>query len=235
MATMTIVCCLIAFVTGGIPFGYLIGRLVLKDDIRKHGSGNIGATNVGRVMGWKWGSLVLILDAIKGLAPTLGANLFLSTRPNFDATQTAGLQTAVILTGISTIIGHMFPIWLRFKGGKGVATALGVVLVISPQASLIALVLFILTALATRIVALASILASLGFAVTQLTLLGRSAFDLPRLPLTLFSTLVPALIIWRHRSNIQRMWKGQENRFSTRSRTSTTTVTNQDDQSTHSG
>jgi glycerol-3-phosphate acyltransferase PlsY len=107
----------------------------------------------------------------------------------------------------------MYPVWLRLRGGKGVATALGVVLVIAPKASLAALGLFLIVVAITKIVAMASIAASIGFAVTQLTILGPNAFELGKLPLTLFSIIVPGLIVWRHRSNIARMWQGKENKI----------------------
>ena len=218
MLSLTVLCCLVAFVVGGIPFGYLVGRAILKDDIRKHGSGNIGATNVARVIGWKWGSFVLVLDAIKGLLPTLGARLLMASRFSEDAA-----QTATILAGIAAILGHMYPIWLKLRGGKGVATALGVVLVISPVASLVALILFSIVVGTTKIVAAASIAAAIGFAVTQLILLGSKVFDVAKLPLTLFSIIVPALIVWKHRSNIGRILRGEENRIGKRSQPSSTT------------
>jgi glycerol-3-phosphate acyltransferase PlsY len=218
MVSLTVLCCLVAFVVGGIPFGYLVGRAILKDDIRKHGSGNIGATNVARVIGWKWGSFVLVLDAIKGLLPTLGARLLMASRFSEDAA-----QTATILAGIAAILGHMYPIWLKLRGGKGVATALGVVLVISPVASLVALILFSIVVGTTKIVAAASIAAAIGFAVTQLILLGSQVFDVAKLPLTLFSVIVPALIVWKHRSNIGRILRGEENRIGKRSQPSSTT------------
>ncbi len=210
MTAMTIVCCLTAFVVGGIPFGYLVGLLVLKDDIRRHGSGNIGATNVGRVIGWKWGSVVLVLDAIKGLVPTLVTKLLLQTRSEGNSEV---VLWGTIAAGVFAIVGHMYPVWLKLRGGKGVATALGVVLVLSPTASAVALGLFLGVVALTRIVAVSSIVASLGFAVTQLTMLGSQALTLHNLPLTLFSILVPGLIVWRHRSNIARMWRGEENRI----------------------
>ena len=218
MVSLTVLCCLIAFVVGGIPFGYLVGRAILKDDIRNHGSGNIGATNVARVIGWKWGSLVLVLDAIKGLLPTLSAKLFIASKFSADAA-----QTATILAGITAILGHMYPIWLKLRGGKGVATALGVVLVISPVASLVALILFLIVVGATKIVAAASIVAATGFAITQLVLLGSHALEVVKLPLTLFSVIVPALIVWKHRSNIGRIIRGEENRIGKRSQPSSTT------------
>ena len=202
----------LSFLIGGIPFGYLIARVVLKDDIRKHGSGNIGATNVGRVCGWKWGSLVLVLDALKGLLPTLICPRWLATADGYPQS----LQFLTIVAGMSAIAGHMFPVWLGFKGGKGVATALGVVLVISWKASLVALGAFIIIVALSRMVALASIAAAIAFMATQLILQGSKTLDASFLPMTLFSILIPVLIIWRHRSNIQRMWRGEENRIGRR-------------------
>jgi len=210
MMAMTIVCCLTAFVVGGIPFGYLVGLLVLKDDIRRHGSGNIGATNVARVIGWRWGTVVLVLDAIKGLVPTLATKVLLQTRSEGSS---EAVLWGTIAAGVFAIVGHMYPVWLKLRGGKGVATALGVVLVLSPTASAVALGLFLGVLALTRIVAISSIVASLGFAVTQLTMLGSQALTLHNLPLTLFSIIVPGLIVWRHRSNIARMWRGEENRI----------------------
>lgn len=198
--TLPLITCMAALLIGGIPFGYIVGRLVLQDDIRRHGSGNIGATNVGRVLGWKWGSLVLLLDALKGLLPTLAAQQ-LATR---EMPESAVLHTT-IATGVAAIIGHMYPIYLKLRGGKGVATALGVVLVVAPAASAAALAAFLLTAAATRIVAIASMAAASVFAITQLSLLGRDAWTLRNSSLTAFAVVIPALIIWRHRSNIRKL------------------------------
>jgi glycerol-3-phosphate acyltransferase PlsY len=178
------------------------------------------------VIGWKWGSLVLLLDAIKGLVPTLAASLFLKSRTTDD-----GVLLATIATGVSAILGHMYPIWLKLRGGKGVATALGVVLVISPMASAVALGLFLAVLATTRIVAAASIAASVGFAATQLALLGSSALELSKLPLTLFSIVVPSLIVWRHRSNILRLLRGEENRIASKRKSPNTESTGSDKQS----
>ncbi len=211
MSGSLLVAMVAAFAVGGIPFGYLIARVVLKDDIRKHGSGNIGATNVGRVCGWKWGSLVLVLDALKGLLPTLAVRMLPP-----DVTSGHSIQLWTIAAGISAIAGHMFPVWLGFRGGKGVATALGVVLVVSWKASLIALAAFLIVVGLSRMVALASITAALAFMGTQLYLLRGNLLEADHLPVTLFSTIVPLLIIWRHRSNIQRILRGEENRIGQR-------------------
>ena len=131
--------CILAFLIGGIPFGYLLGRVLLKDDIRKHGSGNIGATNVARILGWKWGFIVLFLDALKGLLPTLATKLYLQEHSSVGL-----MNLGAILAGICCIVGHMYPIWLKLRGGKGVATALGVILVIAPMASGVALATFMI-------------------------------------------------------------------------------------------
>ena len=201
--------CVMAFLVGGIPFGYLVGGAILKDDIRKHGSGNIGATNVTRLLGWKWGFLVLFLDALKGLLPTLATKLFLQNSAG-DSDGEYLLNSGVILAGISCIVGHIYPIWLKLKGGKGVATALGVILVIAPLASGIALTTFLLVLAVTRVVGLASVISVTSFSVAQLVLMGRTALSIEQLPMTLFSTVIPALIVWKHRSNILRMIRGDE-------------------------
>ena len=206
--------CVVAFLVGGIPFGYLVGGAILKDDIRKHGSGNIGATNVARILGWKWGFVVLFLDALKGLLPTLATRLFLQNRGSDELA-----NLGAILAGMSCIVGHMYPIWLKLRGGKGVATALGVILVIAPLASGVALATFLLVFAAARIVALASIVSVTSFAIAQLILMGPKVFVVGQLPLTLFSTLVPALIVWKHRSNIVRMLHGDERKMKAGSKT----------------
>ena len=197
--------CLASFLIGGIPFGFLVGRFVLKDDIRNHGSGNIGATNVGRVIGWKWGGFVLLLDALKGLGPTAFA-LWFSRQHLSDSLH---LHVAVA-AGICSIVGHMYPIYLKLRGGKGAATALGVVVVLAPKAVGIALLAFLLTAGVTRVVALASIVAATTFGIAELWILGKDAFNAPNLMLTMFAVGIPILIIWRHRSNIQRLIHGTE-------------------------
>lgn len=212
MILLALTCALFAFLVGGIPFGYLTGRLVLHDDIRNHGSGNIGATNVGRVLGWKWGAIVLILDALKGMLPTMLTAAAVTGR--FPAVTSIFCRVTdfphaarhiTIAAGVCAIIGHMYPIYLRLRGGKGVATALGVIAVIAPVPTLVSLGSFLLTIAISRIVAVASIVASLTFAVVQLSLLGRSAWTLSHCSLTAFSIVIPLLITWRHRSNILKL------------------------------
>ena len=202
---LLLIMCTAAFLVGGIPFGYIAGRFLLRDDIRNHGSGNIGATNVGRVLGWKWGALILLLDATKGLMPTLVAK-------HAAALSMPGAWHLhfPVAAGICAIVGHMHPVWLKNRGGKGVATALGVVIVLAAEAVGFAFVVFVLTVLSTRRVAVGSILAALTFAASWLLINQKHAWTVETSSLTVFSILIPALIVWRHRSNISRLIAGTE-------------------------
>lgn len=196
-----------SYLAGSVPFGLLTAKLVAGTDIRKVGSGNIGATNVARTLGAKWGIVVLLLDALKGLLPVLFIPpLFVSPdSPVFDHVR--------VLSGVATILGHMFPIWLGFRGGKGVATSLGVILVLGPWSTLIAVAAFALTFLVSRIVALSSIVAAIAFGIAQFVQLGSSAFTQEKVGLAIFSIAVPMLIIVRHWSNLGRILRGEEKKF----------------------
>jgi len=202
----------LAYLVGSIPFGYLTGRLVGKIDIRQHGSGNIGATNVGRVLGSRWGIFVLILDFLKGLVAVAGLSLLF--RPADDPERIHWQEAA----GIATILGHMFPCWLGFRGGKGVATALGVVACLAGWSTLVAAAVFGISFLIWRIVSLASILASLGFAACELGQLWPALFTREHWSLTAFSLLVPALILIRHRGNMARLLRGKEPKYTSQQR-----------------
>jgi glycerol-3-phosphate acyltransferase PlsY len=201
---------LAAYLIGSLPFGFITAKLISGEDIRILGSGNIGATNVARVLGAKWGILVLFLDALKGLLPVWGLPL---TVMSTDDTNFLHLRVAC---GIATIVGHMFPCYLGFKGGKGVATALGVVLILGPWATLAAFVTFALIVVYTRYVSLSSISASLVFGGVQLWQLRPNPFAAEVWSLAAFSLFIPALIILRHRANIGRLWRGEEPRFKTK-------------------
>ncbi|MBI3861938.1 MAG: glycerol-3-phosphate 1-O-acyltransferase PlsY [Planctomycetia bacterium] len=198
---------LAAYLVGSIPFGFITGHLIGKIDIRRHGSGNIGATNVGRVLGNRWGLFVLALDFLKGFLPTA----FLPVL--FMGAASPGRIHWHVATGIATVLGHMFPCWLKFRGGKGVATALGVVAWLAPWPTLAAASVFAVTFAIWRIVSLSSILASLSFAACQLSMAGRQLFSPENWSLSAFSLLVPALILLRHRANIVRIWRGEEPRY----------------------
>lgn len=201
----------LAYLAGSIPFGYLVSRVVLKRDIREYGSGNIGATNVARVIGKQWGLVVLIADCLKGALPTLLIPGWLTDNP----TAQVGLA---VLSGIATVVGHMFPIWLKLKGGKGVATGLGVSLVLSWQSTVVALVVFILAITTTKRTSVGSMLAAITFGITCLILTGSEAFTTANWPLTAFAIAVPTLIVFQHRTNIARLLKGEEPKFGDRAR-----------------
>ncbi len=200
----------LAYLVGSVPFGYLVGRLVGRIDIRQYGSGNIGATNVGRVLGHKWGIVVLVLDLLKGLVPVAPLPYFPYQLLLAGSANQVHWQVAA---GIATILGHMFPCWLGFRGGKGVATALGVVACLGGWATVVAAAVFGLAFGLWRIVSLASILAASSFAVCRIVLLWPALFTAQNWSLTAFSLLAPALIIVRHRSNIARLWRGEEPRY----------------------
>ena len=198
-----------AYMAGSIPFGVIIAK-AHGVDLRKSGSGNVGATNVGRVLGRKWGYLCFFLDLAKGFAPAMAAVLLVPAGGDGPS----GLQQAVWLgAGVGAILGHVFPVWLRFRGGKGVATALGVVLGIWPYftyAGLVAFGLWIAVTLISRYVSLASVVAAIAF-VPLLALFNRQIGQL--WPLATFATAMAALIVVRHRTNIRRLLNGTENKI----------------------
>jgi glycerol-3-phosphate acyltransferase PlsY len=200
---------LVSYLIGSIPCGYVAGRLVAGIDIRTVGSGNIGATNVGRTLGWHWFGVVLALDFLKGFGP---ASLAPAALVWLGDTTTSG-ETALVLCGLAAILGHLWPLWLRFQGGKGVATALGVVTAVAPLASWIppsaALATFLVALALTRYVSLGSILAAVVYGALSVALLGD---PVQRPALFGFSVLAPILVIWRHRANIGRLWRGEENK-----------------------
>jgi glycerol-3-phosphate acyltransferase PlsY len=201
--------CLIAaaYLLGSVPFALLLGFL-RGIDIRKAGSGNIGATNLTRLLGRRWGIPAFALDMLKGLLPVLAAGWIGS------AAVRGGLLAAHagIACGAAAILGHVFPIWLRFRGGKGVATAFGVVAGIAPLASAAAGIAWIALFFATRTVSIASIAAAAVFPA-GVAFLFRSTPAAIAVPMDILAIAVGALIVFRHRSNIRRLLAGQEKRF----------------------
>ena len=197
---------LISYLVGAIPFGYLIARWH-GVDLFKHGSGNIGATNVGRILGWQSGILVFFLDFAKGAGPVLLARwLAKLLDPN------AAGEGLPVAAGLAAFAGHIFPIYLHFRGGKGVATGAGVVAVLLPWPALGALVTWMAVLMAWRYVSLASLAAVAALcAVYLLTTPQPLARD--HLVLTMFCFVAAALVIIRHRTNITRLIRGTENRL----------------------
>ena len=200
---------LAAYLIGSTPFGVIVARLH-GVDLRKVGSGNVGATNVGRVVGRPWGYLCFFLDVAKGFLPVLAAGAVLRAGEEFP---TLLDQAAWLAVGFGAIAGHVFSFYLKFRGGKGVATALGVVLGIFPYftyAGLCALGIWIAVTLTSRYVSLGSMVAAVAF----LPLF--AAFNWPAAhlwPLGAFAAAMVLLIIIRHRTNIARLLNGRENKI----------------------
>lgn len=193
---MTLALLLIAaYLIGAIPTGVIMTKLSGGEDIRQVGSGNIGATNVYRSAGRKLGLITLLGDCLKAVIPLLIAiQLF-----HFQGVELA-------LVGLAAFIGHCFPVYLGFKGGKGVATALGAFLIISPQSILCALALFALILWRWRYISLASI--SAAAAVPSLVLLFERSW-----PVFFVTLVIAVVVIWRHKANIDRLLSGSESKF----------------------
>ena len=216
-----IVCPLVGFLIGGIPFGVILTR-VRGIDIRTVGSGNIGATNVARALGRGWGYFCFALDVLKGAVPTAAMGVLLR---NWGLGDSAMGFLAWSLVGCSTVLGHVFPIYLRFKGGKGVATSAGVALAIWPfytLTGLVAIIAWVGITLLSRTVSIGSLVACLAFLISYLAgfaVFAEGHWIVPawslatQWPLLIFACLVPVLIIVRHRSNITRLLSGQENQI----------------------
>jgi glycerol-3-phosphate acyltransferase PlsY len=199
-----------AYLVGGIPFGYLIARR-RGVDIFQAGSGNIGATNVGRVLGRKFGILVFLLDFAKGALPVAVALQIKQSRA--DLAEGAPFPGALeVGAGLAAFLGHLFPVYLKFRGGKGVATGAGVVAVLMPLPAVGAVVTWLATVSATRIVSLGSLAAAAALCVLHIPL---TPVPLARenLLVTLFCLVAAALIIVKHRANLGRLVKGTENRL----------------------
>lgn len=191
-----------SYVLGSLPFGLLLG-FAAGVDIRRHGSQNIGATNVWRVCGKKLGLLAFALDFLKGLVPALWLWRLSGDWPP--------MPYAAIFAGVAAVLGHTFPIWLRFRGGKGVATSAGVVAGLMWQPFLVALAVFVVTVYISRYISMGSMLSSVALLIA-------AGLMLPdplgvNLPLVAAALLLCALILVRHRRNIERIRNGTENRF----------------------
>jgi glycerol-3-phosphate acyltransferase PlsY len=199
MWTVFIVLLVAAYLLASIPFGLLISRRVVRLDITKAGSGNIGATNVAREVGLKWGIITLLLDTLKGFIPVALAHYLLGS-----ATE---IQEALKgMVGLSALLGHQFSVYNRFRGGKGVATCLGVFLAISPLSCLFSVVIFFVSVSLWRYISLGSILAALTLPI-WLYLMGHSTF------VVLLSLTISLLITLFHGENIKRLIQGNERRW----------------------
>lgn len=182
-----------AYLIGSIPTGLILGKLIWKKDLRQYGSHNIGATNAWRTLGRKAGFLVFLLDLIKGQLGVLLGGCVLCT------------PAAMVLGGFFAVVGHMFPLFLGFKGGKGVATALGVLAALMPKITAIVFIVWLVIVVLTRYVSVGSIVAAV------LTPILAALFKQPA-EFFAFALAVAVLIVWRHRENILRLKAGHENK-----------------------
>ena len=196
---LSVVC--ISYLLGSIPSGYVAGRLA-GVDVRKQGSGNIGATNVLRVLGKPWGISVFVVDALKGFVAVRFAILICAR----NAGTAGSSEFYAIIAAATCVAGHSFPIWLGFKGGKGVATSAGALLGVVPIATVVIFLVWFTVLRISRYVSVASMLAALALPIV-VAALGRSFV------LIAFSAVMAALVVWRHRSNIARLRTGTEQRL----------------------
>ena len=193
---------LAAYLIGSVPSSIWIGKIFYHLDIREHGSGNAGAANTFRTLGWKAGISVLLFDAFKGyITVRLAHYAHIYPEPSDP------FMTQELVLGTIAALGHIFPVYARFKGGKGVATFLGVALAIAPWATLISLGVYIIVVIATNYISLGSISAGIMFPIS-VTFILKTQYP----SLIIFSILVTLLLIYTHRSNIKRIIRGEESR-----------------------
>ena len=197
---------LFAYLVGSFPTSIVVGRMTQRIDIREHGSKNAGSTNAFRVLGWKAGLFVAVVDILKGVLATL-----LIAKIRVDPLM-LDYELVQIIAGTFAVIGHIWTVLAKFKGGKGVATGAGLIIALFPWASLICFIIFAALILTTRYVSLGSIIATSSLPFVLLTfdrMFGKSVST----SLLTFSILISGLIIFTHRSNIRRLINGTENRF----------------------
>jgi len=199
----TIILIIVAYILGSVPNALWIGKVFKGIDIREHGSKNTGSTNAARVLGAKLGILTLILDISKGAIP-VALSLFMKADLLENITGISNLD--FIMIGIFAIVGHSFSIFMKFKGGKAVATTVGVFIVLVPKALLLAAVVFFVIFALTRYVSVSSITAAISLPIFIFFLYGD-------IPYTVFGGIITILIIVKHKSNIQRLLNGTESRF----------------------
>jgi glycerol-3-phosphate acyltransferase PlsY len=199
---------LAAYLLGSIPTSVWIGKSFFGIDVRDYGSGNAGATNTIRVLGAKVGLLVFFVDVLKGW---IAVDLFFFT--DYYVPQTGDFINFQLLLCLAVVLGHIFPVFAQFRGGKGVATMLGAVLAIHPAAALISIGIFTLTLVVTRYVSLSSMVTGFLFPVLIIIV-----FQTTTLSLVIFSLIIAGLMLFTHQKNIERLLKREESRFSIRSK-----------------
>lgn len=200
---MIVVAVIIAYLLGSIPTAVWVGKIFHGIDVREHGSGNAGATNVIRVLGWKSGIPVMIIDIGKGWSAAYLPILFHLAEPG-----SAMLVNIQIITGLTAIVGHIYPVLAGFKGGKGVGCTVGVLIALHPLLTLTCLVVFLSVLLITGYVSVASMSMGIAFPILLFTL-----FNSPSFYFKIFSLIMAVAIIITHRKNIKRLLNGEESKF----------------------
>ena len=196
---------LLSYLMGSVPAGYIAGRFA-GIDIRRVGSGNVGATNVLRALGKPYGYAVFLFDFFKGIGAVWISILIINAaHPGNQESELVG-----IMAGVLCVLGHTYPVWLGFKGGKGVATSVGVLFGLMPAAALTVLAVWFVTFQATKYVSVASIVAAVALPVTAGVMVH---FEKAGMPLVYFCACLAVVIVWRHRSNVSRLMKGTEPSF----------------------
>ncbi|WP_210461933.1 glycerol-3-phosphate 1-O-acyltransferase PlsY [Rufibacter roseolus] len=195
---------LLAYLIGSIPTAVWVGKKFYGIDVRQHGSGNAGATNTFRVLGKKPGSIVMAVDIFKGWAATSLANLLV----NWEAIEPQQLIMFKLILGVVAVVGHIFPVYVGFKGGKGVATVMGMVLAVHLPVALICLGIFVVVLLLTKYVSLSSMLAAISFPL----LLMLPMFRPDNLLLPIFGIFIAVMVVLTHKKNINRLLQGVESK-----------------------
>ncbi len=214
---------LICYVLGSIPVGLLVGYAA-GVDVREHGSGNIGFTNVLRVCGKSWGIPVLILDMAKGFAP-----VFFLSGVLLEGGEYSALWAAI--GGVVAVLGHNFPVWLKFKGGKGVATGAGVLAALMPVPFVIGLGIWIALVVAFRYVSLGSMIGAFSVFVCQSIMTRDDFLGRDNIPSTIIAFSIWALVMISHRSNIKRLLAGEENKIGAKAKNAAETTTQESSES----
>ena len=191
-----------AYLFGATPWGFIIGKMK-GIDIRKHGSGNIGATNVTRTLGGGLGKLCFLLDTLKGFIPVFCASMLVKD---------SQVDSAMIIATLATVLGHMFPLYLKFKGGKGISTTGGALLALAPGAFICSALLWVIIFKTSRYVSLASIIAAATLPLNA-WLMNITGLTKTTIPLIIFLAILGLLAVIRHISNIKRLLNGTESRF----------------------
>lgn len=205
LIVLIVACTIAAYLLGSIPTAIWYGEAYFGVDVRKHGSGNAGATNTFRVLGKRAGTVVLLIDAIKGwIATSIALMLYYGHIIDW-----ADCQNLKLLFGFAAVFGHIFPVFSNFKGGKGVATLLGMVMSVHPEAALVCMVIFFLVFISFHYVSLGAIIASLSFPILLLF----KTFGPENTLVIIFGFLLFGMIVLTHRKNIVKLLKGQENKM----------------------